>query len=235
MAHSAEDFSLTSLADGVWIESAPVQFLGMRLTSTMTVLRLSDADLLVHSPIELNAERRAQVEALGRVTHLYAPNLFHHLHLGEWIAAFPSARVHAPEDLEKKRPDLRRDRIHRVSPEPAFAGVVDELRVDGFRLGETVLFHRTSRTLVLADLVHNVGRPEHAWTKFYTRTMGFYDKVALSRVIRWTAFSERAAARRSVDAILSLPFERVVVGHGPPLAAEGRDAIASAYSWLRTS
>jgi len=113
--------------------------------------------------------------------------------------------------------------------------VVDELHVDGFRLEENVLFHRTSRTLVLADLVHNVGRPEHGWTKFYTRTMGFYDKVALSRVIRWTAFSDRAAARRSVDAILSLPFERVVVGHGPPLGAEGRDSIASAYSWLRTS
>src|SRR5215470_9564532 len=94
----------------------------MRLTSTMTVLRLSDADLLVHSPIELDAERRAQVEALGRVTHLYAPNLFHHLHLGEWIAAFPSARVHAPKDLEKKRPDLRRDRVHGASPEPAFDG-----------------------------------------------------------------------------------------------------------------
>src|SRR5262249_47858419 len=149
-----------------------------------------------------------------RVAHLYAPNLYHHMSLGPWIEAFPDARVHAPPGLAKKRPDLRIDRKVDDTPEPAFAGLVDEIRIAGFRLDELVLFHRPSATLVLADLVSNIGRPEHAWTKLYTRAMGFYDRVALSKMIRWAAFSDRAAARRSVDEILALPFERVVVGHG---------------------
>jgi hypothetical protein len=166
------------------------------------------------------------------VAHLYAPNLYHHLHIGEWAAAFPSARLHAPAGLAKKRGDLRIDRDHNAAPEPAFAGVVDELRIEGFRLEESVLFYRPASTLGVADLVHNIGRPQHRWTKFYTRRMGFYDRVALSRMIRWTAFSDRAAARRSLDELLSRSFDRLIVGHGAPLAAGGREALVTAYSWL---
>jgi hypothetical protein len=180
----------------------------------------------------LTPERRAAIEALGPVAHLYAPNLFHHRWIGEWAAAFPSARLHGPVGLTKKRRDLRIDRVHSTAPEPAFAAVVDELRIDGFRLEESVLFYRPARTLVVADLVQNIGRPQHRWTKFYTQAMGFYDRVALSRMIRWTAFSDRAGARRSLDDVLALPFDRLIVGHGTPLATGGREALAAAYTWL---
>jgi hypothetical protein len=211
-----------------------VRIVGMRLTSTMTVVRLSDGSLLLHSPIAMTPERRAAVEALGRVAHLYAPNTFHHLQIGLWAAAFPSARVHAPKGLADKRPDLRIDRVHGAAVEHAFAGEVDELPIDGFRLEESAILLRAARTLVVADLVHNVGRPEQRWAKLYTRAMGFYDRVALSRIIRWTAFSDRAAARRSLDELLKLPFERLIVGHGTPLVTGAREAIATAYEWLRT-
>ena len=223
----------TPFADGVWVDEAPVRFLGMRLHATMTVFRLADGALLLHSPVALAAARRAAVEALGRVAHLYSPNLFHHLRIGDWAAAFPSAKLHAPPGLARKRPDLRIDRVHHAAPEPAFDGIIEEHGIDGCRLEETALFHRPSRTLVIADLIHNIGRPEHWWTKAYVKTMGFYDRVALSRAIRWTAFPDKAAARRSIDALLALPFERLIVGHGPPLVTGGKGALASAYEWLR--
>jgi len=223
---------LYPLAEGVWMAQGPVRFLGLRLTSTMTVLRLGDGGLLLCSPVALTPERRAAVEALGPVAHLYAPNTFHHLRIGEWAAAFPSARLHAPSGLARKRRDLKIDRRHDRETEPAFAGVLDELRVEGFRLQECALYHRPSRTLVVADLVQNVGRPTHWWTALYTRAMGFHDRPALSRLIRWGAFSDRRALRRSIDALLALPFERVVVGHGPPLVSGARDALAGAYRWL---
>ena len=167
------------------------------------------------------------------MAHLYAPNLHHHLHLGEWAAAFPAARVHGPRGLKKKRPDLRVDRVHGEAPEPAFTGVIDESPIDGFRLQETALFYRPAQTLVVADLVHNVGRPAHGWTAAYARMMGFYDRVGLSRAIRWSAFPDRKAARRSIDELLGRGFDRLVVGHGAPLATGGRDAVAATYDWLR--
>jgi hypothetical protein len=231
---ATSDELLTPFADGMWTGAEPVRFLGLRLTSTMTVIRLGDGSLLLYSPVAMTPARRAEVEALGSVAHLYAPNTFHHRWIGDWAAAFPSARVHAPRGLTRKRRDLRIDRVHgAAAPEPAFAGVVDELHVDGFRLQETMLWHAPARTLVVADLVHNIGRPTHRWTRMYTRTMGFYDRVALSRVIRWSAFSDRAAARRCVDDLLARPFDRLIVGHGAPVTAGARDALAAAYAWLR--
>lgn len=226
------DQVLTAFAEGVWLTTAPVRILGMPLTATMTVLRLGDDSLLVHSPVALTPARRAAVEELGTVAHLYAPNLYHHLHIGEWAAAFPSARLHAPQGMAKKRPDLRIDRFHGAASDPALAGTVEELRIDGFRLQESVLVHRPARTLVVADLVHNIGAPPQLWTKLYTGAMGFYDRVALSRMIRWLGFSDRAAARRSLDALLALPFDRLIVGHGTPLLAGAAEAVAGAYSWL---
>jgi hypothetical protein len=222
---------LTPFREGVWLESGPVSFLGLRLMSTMTVLRLPDATLLVVSPRPLTEELRAEVSALGQVAHLYAPNTFHHLWLGEWSAAFPAARVHAPRELAPKRPDLRIDRFHDRAEEAGFEGV-DEVPIRGFRLRETVLVHRASRTAVVTDLVHNLGRPDHFWTRLYTKAMGFYDRVALSRILRWTAFDDRAAARRSVDGLLAHSFDGLVVGHGAPIADNARDVLAAATAWL---
>jgi hypothetical protein len=224
--------ALSPFAEGVWLATEPVSFLGLQLTSHMTVLRLNDGSLLLHSPVALTPERRAAVEALGPVAHLYAPNTHHHLWLAPWAAAFPSARLHAPAALAAKRRDLRIDRTHDRAPDPAFDDTIAEQHIDGFRLEETALLYRPARTLVVADLVHNIGRPEHGWTAWYARRMGFYDRVALSRMIQWAAFSDRAAARRSVERLLAQPFERLIVGHGASLVEDAPASLRAAYAWL---
>jgi hypothetical protein len=226
----AHDAGLRPLGAGIWIDQTPVRILGTQLAATMTVVRLNDGGLLVHSPIPLTPERGAAVDALGVVALLYAPNLYHHSWLGQWADAYPSARVHAPRALREKRPELRIERVH---GEGTFVDGVDELPIGGCRLDETALYVPAAQTLIVADLVHNIGRPVGTWTRVYTKTMGFYDRVALSRALRWTVFSDRAAARKSVDELLARPFERLVVGHGEPLMHDARDTLASAYAFLR--
>jgi hypothetical protein len=221
---------LERFENGVWFDTGPVRIVGTKLTSTMTVLRLEQG-LLVHSPLPLTPERRAAVLALGKVVHLYAPNTFHHLWLGEWSREFPEARVHAPAALSDKRIDLRVDRAHGAGA-AAFSDEIEEIPIVGFRLLETALVHRPSRTAIVADLVHNVGRPTDPWTKIYSTLAGFYDRVALSRVLRWTAFDDRGAARQSVDRLLASEFEGLVVGHGTPLAAGARDLLDAAMRFL---
>jgi hypothetical protein len=75
------------------------RFLASREPGKGSQIRLGAGNLLLHSPISMTPGRRAAVDALGRVTHLYAPNLYHHLYIGEWAAAYPAALVHAPVDL----------------------------------------------------------------------------------------------------------------------------------------
>ena len=54
----------------------------------------------------------------------------------------------------------------------------------------------------------------------------------LSRMLRWAAFSDRAAARRSLDDLLQRPFDRIIVGHGMPLVTRAKESLAAAYDWL---
>jgi hypothetical protein len=223
---------VVELTEGVWVTRDPVRFLGLRLTTTMTLLRLADGTLLVYSPVELTQERRAAVNKLGRVAHIYAPNLFHHLHVRGWLDAFPNARFHGPKGLETKCPDLRVHRVHGSEEESGLLDTIDEIPIAGFRLGESALFYRPTGVLLVADLVHNIGRPAGVWTHTYTRLMGFYDRVALSRMIRWTAFSDRKAARMSIDRLLALPLNCIVVGHGSTIHEGAREALSETFAWL---
>lgn len=58
----------------------------------MAVIRLSDGRLFIWSPIELTDFLRAEVDTLGRVAHIIAPNSLHHLFLVEWKSTYPSGR-----------------------------------------------------------------------------------------------------------------------------------------------
>jgi hypothetical protein len=227
----AEEF--TQFTDDVWLTNEPVRIVGMKLTATMTVIRLPDSGLLLHSPVAMTKQRRGFVESLGTVTHLYAPNTFHHLWIGDWAREFRDACVHAPAALRKKRPDLRVDRAHDIDSPGALRESFDEVHVDGFALEESLLVHRASSMLVVADLVHNVGRPADKWTTFYSKAMGFYDRVAISRIIRWTAFSNTAATRKSIDRLADCNFERMVMGHGAPVDHDAREVVLAAYEWTR--
>jgi hypothetical protein len=225
--------TLTRRAAGVWTTDDPVHIVGMPLHATMAVVELNGGRLLLFSPVEMTPERRAAIDRLGEVAHLYAPNTFHHVWMGPWAQAYPRAIVHAPGALRVKRRDLRIDREHDRDPLGDLATTLDEVHVDGFLLEESVLVHRPSRTLLVADLVHNVGRPRDLWTRIYAGTMGFYGCVAVSRALRWFAFRDPVAARASVDRISERPFDRIVVGHGSPVESGGRVALLASYAWLR--
>jgi hypothetical protein len=45
---------LEPLAKDVWVEGAPLSFFGIHLGTRMTVVRLANGDVVVHSPIRLD-------------------------------------------------------------------------------------------------------------------------------------------------------------------------------------
>lgn len=223
---------LVGYGDDIFLCRDPVRIVGMKLTATMTVVRLPNRQLLLYSPVHLTEERRRAIESLGTVAELYAPNTFHHRWIGEWSRAFPEARVHAPKALREKRSDLTVRRVSDREPLGSLSSVFEEVSIGGFALHESVLLHRPSGTLLVADLVHNIGKPNDFWTRAYSKTMGFYDRVAISKMIRWTAFTDARAARHSLDSLFSLDFDRLVVGHGSPVSGGARQLLIDAYRWL---
>src|SRR5215217_4793663 len=86
------------LAPDIGIVDGPFEYLtvgGIRLplpfTTRMTVVRLSNGDLFLHSPIKFDDRLAKELHGLGTVRHLVSPNQFHYAHMGEWARAFPEA------------------------------------------------------------------------------------------------------------------------------------------------
>src|SRR6476620_9532903 len=86
------------VAANIGIVDGPFEYLtagGVRLplpfTTRMTVVRLSNGDLFLHSPIKFEGRLANELLGLGAVRHLVSPNQFHYAHIGEWAKAFPNA------------------------------------------------------------------------------------------------------------------------------------------------
>ncbi len=63
------------VADNIWVvDGEAISFYGLPFTTRMTIVRLSNGDLFIHSPIALTKALRQQVELLGTVRHLVSPN-----------------------------------------------------------------------------------------------------------------------------------------------------------------
>jgi len=212
--------------------SAPLTMLGLHLGTRMTVVRLSGGGLFVHSPITLDSELRAELDALGPVVDVVAPNLFHHLFVGPYRDAYPAAKLFGAPGLATKRADVHFDAVLGSSPDPLWLADLEQIQVEGMkRLRETVFFHAATRTLITSDLLFNVGVPAHLGTRLYARAAGTYDRVAVSRLVRLVV-DDPAHARRSIDAVLGWDFDRVILAHGEVVETGGKALFRAAWEFL---
>lgn len=150
------------VAPDVWVvDGAPLRTKGLPLPVRMTVMRLANGDLLLHSPLAFDAHLRRALERLGPVRHLIAPNSAHWLFLRGWQQDCPKALIWAAPGLRNraqvKGAGLRLDHDLGPTPPAAWAGEIEQVVVPGgFGFAEVAFFHRPSRTLVLTDLVLNL-------------------------------------------------------------------------------
>jgi hypothetical protein len=80
------------IAEGVFIvDSILPGLLGKILPIRMTVIRLPGGDLLLHSPTPFSAALKQELEKLGRIRHLVAPNVAHWTSLEQWQRACQAA------------------------------------------------------------------------------------------------------------------------------------------------
>jgi len=223
---------MQQLHSDVWVADSSLRFLGLEIGARMTVVRLPGPKILLHSPVAPTAELVREVEALGPVAYLVAPNRFHHLSVGEWLRACPEALVYVAPGLDKKRPDLKIAGVLTDEPEPAWAGTLDQVLVSGFPLAnEVVFFHRPSNTLVATDLAFNVGSSSPPLTRLAFRLGRAYGRVSPTLLERLLV-RDRSAFRRSLERIFEWPFDRVVVAHGQVSETGGREELARGYSWV---
>jgi hypothetical protein len=85
----------------------------------------------VHAPGPLSAGLGEEIEALGPVRALIAPNLLHHRFLAPCAQAFPQARVFGAPGLREKLESTRIDEVLGEKAPPLWAAELDQLLVQG--------------------------------------------------------------------------------------------------------
>ncbi|TPI48018.1 hypothetical protein FJW05_08105 [Mesorhizobium sp. B2-9-1] len=118
---------LKPVASDLWIVDGPsIEYdLGLMkfpFSTRMTILRLRNGDLVLHSPTALTPALRTAVDLLGPVRFLVAPNSLHYWWIPDWKVAIPDAEVLAVRGLQKraKRPIVvDRLLVGRHSPWPS--------------------------------------------------------------------------------------------------------------------
>ena len=212
---------LKPVADDIWIVDGPeITFGGMPFSTRMTIIRLKNGDLFIHSPTPLPAALKADIDALGTVRHLVSSNFIHYWWIGEWHEHYPDAIRWASPKVRPRagKHNINFDRDLGDEAESEWAGEIDQLIVRGSRAMEEVeFFHRASKTLILTDLIENF-EPK----KIHSKLMRLLMKVGgvtdpdgkLPIDLYLSFFGRRDKLKAAVQTMIDWAPERIILAHG---------------------
>jgi len=227
---------LTNFAPGLWLADGPAvtAIAGFHYPTRMALMRLGDGGLAVWSPVPLDAALRAEVDALGRVAAIIAPNDLHHLFIGDWRAAYPDAVIVAAPGVAAKRPDLTVDTEFADAPVPLLAGLSHRIVPGNAITTEVVLFHQESATVIFTDLLQQMPKDWYrGWRRLVARLdLMTGDAPQVPRKFR-TGIKDRAATRAAIRDVLDWPAERVLMAHGAPVTEGAGAFLRGAFAWLK--
>lgn len=214
--------------------SEVVAAMGFHYPTRMAVIRLLSGDLFIWSPVALTEGLRAEVDALGKVRYLVAPNSLHHLFIADWKEAYPDAQVYAAPGLREKRKDIAFDGGLNGTPVPEWLGEIEHVVVQGNVItSEVVFFHHKSGTAIFTDLIQQLPT---GWLSGWRAVVAKLDLMvgpepSVPRKFR-VAFTNRHAARAAVRRILAWPVEKVLMAHGTPVTEDSQAFLKRAFRWL---
>jgi hypothetical protein len=192
----------------------------------MTIVRRRDGDLWVHSPTPLSQKVESEVNSLGKVSEIVAPNNHHHRSLLEWARAFPDASIFLARGLPAKLPGLS---DYRLIEEAAANVWTDDLEVavmSGVSLfDECVFFHPASRSLIVTDLVQNYAgssRPTGLMYHLIFKPLGYKGTIVAPPLRFDWVVEDRSALERFITTVESWPFSRIIVTHGDVIESDAK-------------
>ena len=226
---------LTELVRGaIWLREYPVRYAGARFSSRMTVIRLQSEKLLIHSPCEINDSLRSTIASLGQVAYLVAPGTYHYFYMESAQEMFPDAETYICPGLEKKRPELQFDWILGDRTPPEWGDDLEQVLVHGTRfISEVVMFHKPTRTLLVVDLIENIGdqTPGTDWVlrAWWKLVMRMWNRAAPAPEYQ-VGWGAKEVVGKALARILEWNFERVVLAHGDLIEHDAREIVRAAWA-----
>ncbi len=227
---------LKEIDEDIWVADAPFKYFGLSVGTRMTVVRLANQELAVISPIQIDNATSLELDKLGTVSHIIAPNLYHYQFAADFKVLYPKALFWATSGLEVKKPELPIDRTINSNAD-SFPSELQYVLFDGFKtlgltgfdsLNELVFFHPQSRTLILTDTAFHFDDSFPLITQFAARVIGTYNNFSPSLLER-VASTEKGKVKLAVQKILDWDFERVIMAHGSIIESEGKQKFKAGY------
>lgn len=221
---------IRNLAEGLWTVERRHIFLGIDVGGRMNVIRLSSGGLFLHSPVPLSGELGEWLAGLGEVKYVAAPNRFHHIHVGDYMRAYPGALFLAAPGLPEKRRDVTFTGLLGETAPSDWDGEVEHFVFAGMPLlNEAVFLHKPSRTLILTDLLFNFSLNPTLGQRVFTLLDGVRGRPSVSMLMRRFLIKDKAAVRESAERVLEWDFDRILLAHKDIVEQGGREAFRLAY------
>ncbi len=212
---------------GVWVKESWLRFFGITLQTRMVVLQL-DGGLLLYSPSPavLDSTTREELERLGVVRWLVAPNEIHNLGLRAFQTAFADAHVTGCVGHPRRVHGVRFDTLLGAGAGPdavpwSASGELALHVIGGNRLlHEIALLHRPSKTLLVADAVELIdenvtgGAPLGRLMTWLLRRVGLRPGEPCMSPEHNLYCADPDALSASLQVLAGWDFDSLVMAHG---------------------
>lgn len=187
---------------------------GMALKRVMTLVRLQDGRVVIHSAIALDDAEMAEIEAWGRPAMLLVPNRFHRLDAPAYVARYPDLQVLSPRGSRRGV-----EEVVRVDGDYDAFGEDPSLsleHLDGVHDAEGVLTVRSpgGSTLVFNDAIFNLphGRGLAGFIFRYLTASTGGPKV--TRIGRLFLVKDKGQFKGHLERLADTPgLKRIIVSH----------------------
>jgi hypothetical protein len=217
---------LNAIAENLWVAQYPQRFFGIEIGRNVTIIRLGDGRLVIHSTAPFTSADLLAIRELGQPGWLLDATLFHDTFAKQGCAAFARIPYLAPRGF-RQIADV--STLPLDQPPPEWSGELEVLRLDGAPIvNEHVFLHRASGTLIVADLLFHFPQNSRGWTRLVVRKL-----MRLPRLIGMSAFlrlmiRDKQAFLGSLGALMKWDFDRIVVGHGEVINTGGKAVLREA-------
>lgn len=201
----------------------------MNLPIRATVLQLSQNRVIIISPTSNLANFRSQIDSMGEVVAIVAPNLFHHLFIPSARRIYPKAKIYGAPGFAAKRPDVNWDGFLGQDPWP-YQDELAILPIAGMpKFNEIALLHRSTKTLIVTDLCFNLRQMSGFGARLVLSIFGTFNRFAVSRLFT-LLIRDRRAFQASIEQLFKADFDRIVMAHGEIINENGRKRLTEALA-----
>ncbi len=222
---------IEELSENLWRVEGDLPHFSMR--RVMTVVRLSDGRLVIHSAIALGDASMKRLEAWGTPAFLLIPHSRHRLDAPRFKERYPSLRVLVPPAvLDKARAVVNVDGTYSDMPvDPALR--LEVLGGTGGAEGVLIVQSADGASVVLNEVVFDLEPPKSAVGRAALRLVGFGPGARVTPVVKLELVKDKLRLKAHLERLAATPnLVRLIVSHsrmsqGPAAAAALRSAAAS--------